>query len=335
MVLDIGSNLGYFGLRAVEEHAELAVVSLEASASIAERQRRLLEEHETTRVCLVRGRLDRATATTWASTCDWFELTLVLSILHWMDDPGTVLRALSSMSGALIAEVPDSTDEGACGRAHRDLWGSDPVRWFNEQTGRECSLLARIVRHTSDVPSHLILVSGPVSRSPRVPYWGYAHHRTATDSYKLQYDGQSLALSVRGTDVEYRSGINVVSLTRLGTLLHPRRSYWDEAVARALDDAPDHPDPYLHNMLWTPRGIELVDESDLVVERSRYQVLASIARNLNDWERGRTRRYVREVLSPRQLLRRSAGHLVRRLFGQAAVARIKRMVDRTTDTTAD
>jgi hypothetical protein len=334
MVLDVGSNLGYFGLRAVQEHAGLAVVSVESSAPIAERQRRLLDEHETTRVCLVRGRFDSATARDWATTCDWFEMTLVLSILHWMDDPAEVVRSLSSMSAVLIAEVPDSTDSGACGGAHRSLWGSDPVSWFNHQTGRESTLLARIHRHTSDVPSHLIRVSGPVSRRPTVPYWGYGYGRQTSDSYEMAYDGRSVSLQVRGEKRDYRPGVNVVSLTRLGTLLHPRRAYWDRALREALDAAPNHPDPYLHNMLWTPRGLDLIDDSDLAVERSREQVLGTYGRNLDAWERGRARGYIREILSPRQLIRRGVGRVIRRVFGEPAAARIKRMVDRSHDVAA-
>lgn len=334
MVLDIGSNLGYFGLRAVREQAGLAVVSLESSASIAERQRRLLEEHATTRICLVSGRMDSSIAAEWASTCDWFELTLALSILHWMDDPAAVLRSLSSMSAALIAEVPDGSDVGACGGTHRDSWGSDPVQWFSEQTGRECTLLARIDRHTSDVPSHLILVSGPTSRRPRVPYWGYSFERRDPGEYQLDYNGRSVSLSVRGTKIGYRTGVNVVSLTRLGTLFHPRRRYWDEALADIVESAPDHPDPYLHNMLWTPRGIELIDDSDLRVEHSHDQVMRVLARNLEAWEHGRSRRYIREVLSPRQHLRRAAGKVVRWLFGEPAVARLRRIVDGARDPAA-
>ena len=328
MILDIGSNLGFFGLRSTQLRPDVAVVSVEASASIAERQRQLLVEHQTSRICLVHGSLDAATAAEWAETCDWFELTLVLSVLHWMDDPGAVLRSLSSMSTKLIAEVPDVLDTGACGRLHLERWGSDPVAWFSEQTGRQCTLLARISRHTSAVPSHLVLVEGPTARRPSRPYWGYSFDRAEGDGYRVATDGHSVSLSVRGAPVDYRPGVNLLSLMRLGTLLYPPRAYWLETAEAALRSSPGHGDPYPHNMIWTPTGIALIDEDDLHVERSLELATASFRRNLRDWERGRTLRYVREVLGPRRLLRRMAGRAARRLLGDGVVERIKSGVAR-------
>lgn len=323
MVLDVGSNLGYFGLRMVQAEARVAVVSLEASATIADRQRRLLEEHETTRICLVQGHMDAAIAETWAGTCDWFELTLALSVLHWVDDPGRVLRALSSMSAILVAEVPDVADAGACGRRHLERWGSNPLDWFREQTGRDCELLARVGRHTSDVPSHLIVVRGPVSRKPRTPYWGYRFKRPTDGRYSIDWDGREMALSVGDSRVDYVPGVNLVSLMQLGTLIHPGRAYWEASARATLAADPDHGDPYPHNMIWTPDGLRLIDRDDLAVERSPEMAMASFASNLAAWERGRTRRYVREVLSPARRARRLVGSLARAILGDRSVNRIK------------
>ena len=172
MIIDVGSNLGYYGLKASGENVGVAVVSMEPEPSTAERQRRLLEEHGTTRICLIEGAVDAAVSTQWAETCDWFELTLLLAVLHWTDDPGRVVRALSSMSGVLIAEVPDSGDRGACGQSQLQQC-ADPIAWFREHTGRNVTHLGMVPRHTSSVPSHVIMISGPISREPTVPYWDY------------------------------------------------------------------------------------------------------------------------------------------------------------------
>jgi len=329
MVLDVGSNLGWFGLRATQAREDVAVVSLESSAAIAERQRALIAEHGTNRICLVRGALNREVASRWAESCDWFELTLALSVLHWMDDPAGVLRALSSMSAALIAEVPDASDLGACGRPHLESWGSDPVDWFSEQTGRDCTLLGRVGRHTSDVRSHLILVGGPVSRRPKVPYVGFRYRRPEPPDYRIDFDGRAVTLSVRGTAVDYRPGVNLLSLMGLGTLVHPGKDYWLSAAESALAESPDHPDPYPHNMIWTPRGLALIDDDDMDVERSPAAALETFSHNLRAWERGRTRRYVREVLGPGRLLRRGVGRIARRVIGDSAVERIKQVMERS------
>jgi hypothetical protein len=331
VMLDVGSNLGWFGLSAIEARPDLAVVSLESSAAIAERQRALLVEHDTDRICLVRGALDAARAASWAEGCDWFELTLALAVLHWMDDPAAVLRALSSMSAVLIAEVPDASDAGACGREHLEAWGNDPVAWFHEQTGRECTLLGRIGRHTSDVPSHLILVHGPVSRRPSVPYVGFSYQRDEPPDYRVDYDGRAVSLAIRGATVaDYRPGVNLVSLMRLGTLVHPPRATWLGWADRAITRYPEHGDPYPHNMIWTPDGLDLIDHDDMAIEWSHTEAMATFEVNLRAWERGRTTRYVRELLGPRRLLRRGAGKVARRVLGDGVVDRIKRRMTRPT-----
>jgi hypothetical protein len=240
-----------------------------------------------------------------------------------MDDPAEVVRHLSSMSAALIVEVPDAGDVGACGRSNVMLWGSDPVAWFRQETGRTCTTLARIGRHTSDVPSHLIHIGGPVSRRPRLPYWGYDFRRQEPRDYEITYDGRAVELRVGDDVVDYRPGVNLLSLMHLGTLLHPPKRWWHEDGERTVRTHPEHGDPYPHNMLWTERGIVLIDGDDLIVERAPADVMASLDRNLAMWECGRTRRYVREVLGPRRLVRRVVGRIARRLFGDKVVERVK------------
>jgi hypothetical protein len=66
MILDVGSNLGYYCLKASGETVSVAVVSMEPEPSTAERQRRLLKEHGTSLICLIQGAVDAALAAQWA-----------------------------------------------------------------------------------------------------------------------------------------------------------------------------------------------------------------------------------------------------------------------------
>lgn len=337
MILDVGSNLGYYGLQAIGENAGVAVVSMEPEPSTAERQRQLLEEHGTTRICLIRGSVDGALAAKWAETCDWFELTLLLAVLHWTDDPGRIVRALSSMSGVLIAEVPDSADFGACGQSRLREW-ADPIAWFREQTGRTVTLLGRVPRHTSSVPSHLIMVSGPISREPTVPYWNYdpmygpqRQPRTGVDAapYQMRYDGERVHFAIRGEEVAYRPGVNLVSLMYLGRLLRPEPAYWIQSAAAAVESWPDHGDPMPHNMLWTPTGLSLIDGDDQQGRSTMQASQLSMAHHVTAWATTRppsARPYRGGCLGPYRRLRRGTGRVLRRVVGKKGVTRVKRLL---------
>lgn len=282
VVLDVGSNLGYFGLRMTQARPDVAVVSLEANDAIADEQRRIVASHRNRRICIIQGQLSADVARAWSDTCDWFDLTLLLSVIHWFDEPASVVRDLSRMSARLIMEVPDSGDAGACGQQALRQW-RDPVRWFEEATGRRCTPLGRVSRHTSAIPSHVLLIDGPVSRSPRVAYWGSVFEHPEGNAYRLHYDGERIALEIRHRRVNYVPGINLVSLMKLGRLIWPSPGYWVRSGISTIRAWPGHGDPLTHNMLWTPAGVRLIDGDDQRADVQGFAACLHFAANIVGW----------------------------------------------------
>jgi hypothetical protein len=285
MVLDVGSNLGYFGLRAAAERSEVAVVSIEADPHIARRQGELAEQHGTGRVAVLCGGVSAASSAALADTCSWFDLTLLLSILHWVDDPAAVVRALSSISGRMVCEVPDPADDGACGQDKLAAW-SDPVAWFEEVTGRPCRRIGRMSRHTSSVPSHVVLVEGPVRRSPARPYWSAP--AAPAGAYQLASDGHELRFSVRGEPRPWVPGANLHDLMKLGALVAPSPGWWLDAARAELRRHPEHPDPLPHNIVWGPDGLSLIDFEARDSLHTAADGLRTLEANLPAWVAGRT-----------------------------------------------
>ena len=141
MVLDVGSNLGYFGIRMALQSEQVGVVSLEANQINAEEQAKIVRSHGMTRVCVINAAFNAQVSRDWVKVCDWFDLTLLLSIIHWFDDPAQVVQDLSKMSARMIIEVPDAEDRGACGQTHLQDW-RDPLEWTRKATGRTVCLSA-------------------------------------------------------------------------------------------------------------------------------------------------------------------------------------------------
>jgi SAM-dependent methyltransferase len=287
MVLDVGSNLGYFGIRLALRSEHVAVVSVESNQANAEEQARIVRSHALTRVCVINAAFNARVAQEWAQACDWFDLTLLLSIIHWFDDPAQVVKELSSMSARMILEIPDAADHGACGQTHLKEW-RDPLEWTRRVTGRTCTLIGRGERHTSEAASHIILVEGPVGRKPAVAYWGSEYAHPQGNQYEIAYDGKHLRFDVRGTPIEYMPGVNLLSLMKLGRLVWPLPGFWERAGIDEIRRCIGHKDPAPHNMIWTPAGVRLIDGDDRrgdAVGRSAETVLR---RNVRAWWKNRS-----------------------------------------------
>lgn len=326
ILLDAGSNLGYFAIRAALERPDLAVLSLESDEDIAKKQAAMLRSHALQRVLLLHGRLSRGMTSQWASTCDWVDVTLLLAILHWVDDPAGVLSDLSSMSGRIIIELPDVADAGACGQAWLREW-ADPVDWVRRITGRSCRLVGRCERHTSSVPSHLIVVDGPVSRRPSHPYWGHDFRHPGGNKYELAFDGGRMQLRIRGRIVDYQPGLNLLNLTRLGRLCWPPQQSLRDAAFKAVSSWPGHLDPLPHNMLWTSQGIALIDGDDQRGDTDAIEAHRIVQHLLRQWARNRTTTpaaYVPHVPWFLRRLRRWPRYLAGRYLPPGVQRRIKR-----------
>jgi hypothetical protein len=284
ILLDVGSNLGFYGISAVKERPGLAVVSLEADEAIAGKQAVIAAANDLDRILVLAGSLDAARAESWAATCDLVDCCLLLSIVHWFDDPARVLAALSRLSRRLIIELPDVSDAGACGGDKRALWGTDPAGWLRSVTGRDVRLLGRPSRHTSGVNSWLFAVDGPIERRPQLPYVGSRYHHPRGRDYRLSADAEGIRFSVRGVHQPWIAGVNVANLAVLGRCRYPGaerlHGWWD--AARIAD--PDHLDPAPHNLLWGADGFVLIDGDDLdgAIRRPEREM----RRFLRRWVRG-------------------------------------------------
>lgn len=286
VLLDVGSNLGYFGLRAVHEHADLAVISIESDPLIAARQARLIDANAADRIALLQGTISAAACEQWAETCDAVETTLLLAVVHWLDDPVRAVAALASMSGRLVVEVPHPDDVGACGQDKLRLW-DDPVAWFGATTGRSARIIGRMARHTSEVPSYVVLVDGPVERTPRVGYWG-SPVEVEPGRYRIRQEDGVTELWVRGERRDVIPGVNLVNLMHLGALVRPRPPAWRQGFERALAAAPRHEDPLPHNALWTAHGLVLIDDEPRDALTTPSDGLRVLDRNLPKWVSGET-----------------------------------------------
>jgi hypothetical protein len=288
VLLDIGSDVGYFAVRAALEHANLSVISLEAYEESALTQKEVLASHRLTKVCLLQGAFSSIVARSWyRSSPDWLDVILLLSVIHWMDDPQRVVSTLSRMSSTLIAEVVDPSDVGACGQKKIKEMG-DPLEWLRRVTGRNCELIGRCKRHTSRIPSHLIKVSG----KPEIGRIGRNRN--------FYTEAQNEHMLSTASDTALR--VQLSSLMHLGRLLWPAPStLLDAAFARRVSST-ELPDPFTRNIGWSPSGFTVCKTGldDSSIRRLSWRVGGtqelphSVQRSC---DRGASRKMLKRILS--------------------------------------
>lgn len=123
VLLDVGSNFGWFGLRAAATRPGMIVLSAEADERSARVQQALLAAHDAARIALVTRRAGTSMLQRLAATEQRFDAVLCLSILHWMPDHREFTRALAKHAARIFFEYPDPRETGVGLQRIRDEIG--------------------------------------------------------------------------------------------------------------------------------------------------------------------------------------------------------------------
>ncbi len=199
-VLDVGSNLGWFGLRLCEAFPRVVVASVEADRRSAALQRAVLAAADHRRIALLTSRAGVRLARVFARRGQRFAAVLCLSVLHWLPHHREFLTILGSMSDRLLIEHPDPREPGA---------GHEHLR-----------------REIGEIGSYLqsLFAGRPVTcLGATVGYRSPSHPRS------LWLVGPPQLAGIQGSADAYDGGLDVRSLLACG-LSWPPRSWWHAQV---------------------------------------------------------------------------------------------------------
>jgi len=221
-VLDVGSNLGWFGLRMCQHSPEVVVASVEADWRSAALQRAALAAASHQRIALLTSPAGVRMARVFALRGQRFAAALCLSVLHWMPRHRQFLQLLGSISDRLLIEHPDPREEGA---------GHDYLR---RQIGPIGPYLQELF------PERPVVCLGETAgyRSPSYPR-------------SVWMVGPACLVDKPPGDAPSCDGLDVQALLALG-LSWPPRSWWREQLKRVQPCA----DNAGVSLRLTSRGLE-------------------------------------------------------------------------------
>jgi hypothetical protein len=155
VLVDVGSAQGYFAVRAAKTWRDLHVVSLEEDAAAVAHQRDLINLMDLPNIRVVHDRFDGTNLHAWGIGVD---CTLLLSVLHSLDDPEEAVRNIAGRSSTILVEHPDVMDFEACnpvGRAHI----GDILAFLMRLDIGDVEVIGRAKRHTSPFDSWMLRVA--------------------------------------------------------------------------------------------------------------------------------------------------------------------------------
>jgi hypothetical protein len=156
--IDIGSAEGYFTKKMVEK-TKGRVISVEGSDHVYDRQLKYNEtEISEGKVILVKMELTDKNLDLFLDKS--YENCLLLSVLHWFNNPDNILSHLSGVSKKIFIELPELDDKKAWNQSYlkyiADNFGSLD-RYIEKVSGKKIISESKVSSHTSEFRRLFIL----------------------------------------------------------------------------------------------------------------------------------------------------------------------------------
>jgi SAM-dependent methyltransferase len=153
VVVDVGSNYGWFGLQTCLSRPNVHVISVEPDVDCLGVQADLVEHHKLwDRMHL----FSEPMSGFWvADIVDRADVVLMLSVLHWFDDPERVVREAAAVSNRIIFDHPDVGNVAAHNADGRAKIGHI-VGWLEGLGLGDVEVVGRVPHHVSEHDSWMV-----------------------------------------------------------------------------------------------------------------------------------------------------------------------------------
>jgi SAM-dependent methyltransferase len=244
-LLDIGANLGYFGIRLASEFPDSVVVLIESD--YGQPLKDIAEANALPNLIVLNTRLDSEKIQRLAD-CEFFDYVLCLNVLHHIGSDA--IEAVKALGEVVIVETPHPADTGSCGQEHLApifVWA------------KELEEIGRFSRHTSNVPS-LMGVYRNKKTGLRRKFWdaderGMLGLEQITIKKGVYRNNRTEGEECRA----WKAGINYRTFQHLNGI-YPDNATVHRAISRL--DAENHTDFAPWNIIIRGAKMETIDKAD-------------------------------------------------------------------------
>ncbi|EAW36727.1 glycosyltransferase [Lyngbya sp. PCC 8106] len=260
-ILDVGSNVGFFTIQLAKLFPENVFLSVEKQPSYAKLQAELLKIEQLENIILVQSDISIDWLVQANQACTYFDVTLLLSVLHHMEDAEQFLSEISKLSRALLIEMPHPDESKVCGKqVLKTQLTLEKISQFKQsfnklsyQSDTHCDPHLKRSFYYADSPNY--------ERESIFPYIGYP---LAPRKYilKASNEGTVLHKSHLNQDIQLIPGVLLYDVAKIGQILYPLQENVINHIYKEfekLDKLNNVADVRPWNLLFTSQGLKLID----------------------------------------------------------------------------
>jgi len=277
-ILDVGSNVGFFTISLAKLFPDNVFISVEKQYSYAILQAELLAREKLENVILINSEVTVDWLKKAVEACTYFDVTLLLSVLHHMKDAEEFLSAINKISKSLIIEMPHPDESRVCGKdvlknqltVEKLSVVKPDFRKLDYEANTHCDANLKRAFYYADSPDY--------ERKSIFPYIGYP---LCPREYLIKSTNKGVTIhkSHLGQDVRCIAGFLLSDVVQIGKILYPELPGLKkqvEAEFDRLDRENNVADIRPWNLLFTAKGLKFIDfkytedlDRDLKYDRQR------------------------------------------------------------------
>ncbi|MBD2568153.1 glycosyltransferase [Anabaena lutea] len=260
-ILDIGSNVGFFTINLAKLFPENIFVSIEKQYPYARLQQELIKLEGVNNIILIHSEVSTEWLCSAAQACTYFDVTLLLSVLHHIQDAEDFLTNLNQVSKSFIMELPHPDESRVCGK---DVLKQQlTLEKISQVKPVFIKMPYEATTHCdTDLKRSFYYAESPnYQRQSIFPYIGYP---LQPRSYILKADSEGLVIhkSHLNQDIKAIPGILISDVAQIGQVLMPSYETCIQKIETEFDrleQLDNVADLRPWNILFTKDGLQFID----------------------------------------------------------------------------
>ncbi len=277
-ILDIGSNIGFFTINLAKLFPDNVFVSVESQYSYVRLQQELIKLEGVNNVILIHSNMSTEWLIKAAQACSYFDVTLLLSILHHIPDAENFLTQLNQISKSFIIELPHPDESKVCGKdilreqlTFEKISQVKPIfTKMSYESTTHCDANLKRSFYYADSPDY--------HRTSIYPYIGYPQDPR---NYDIQSTEKGLTIKKTHLDqqIEAIPGVLFYDIAQIGSIFTPSYGTLIQQIENEFDrieNIENVADIRPWNMLFTANGLRFIDyeytpdlDQNLLFDKSR------------------------------------------------------------------
>ena len=271
VVCDIGSNAGFFVIELAKRYRNSIFISIESNKDYSALQAKLIEVNNLANIILINGSISLDWLYRAKNSCIYFDICLMLSVVHHMPFPKEFIEGISNISREIILELASSEEKNVCGKDKSKLVNEKDVLALKNE-GFELAYKSSI--HTDKTKKRKFFYCKDDTHRRKVfyPYIDYidSHPKGWQEnnkSYLIISDamGASLTKFPQGSITKLIPGINISDVSKLGKIYFPyphlAKKQFLSCISR-LERKNNLYDVKPWNIIFSNIGLLLIDYTD-------------------------------------------------------------------------